>query len=244
MEGKKVGQNTKKQVVARGVKRSVSFSNPFNVREVIFYTTPAQLVYETSFDACADSMRSLSAVLPSVAKNTGEMMAVNGAVDHLTNSAMAEIRKEVARIKKIAEDNGIQIERLSYSNSMRYPAKLTCSKASVYLQMILELDELMCLVHSAWFAGFIADDAKASLERQWRRKISGVSAEVQAIAARAFRATIKSRDSDTAKPAAVASDEKESDTTVAPKPAKPKPAKKVPAAIEPAHQSVEVAAAI
>jgi hypothetical protein len=57
--------------------------------------------------------------------------------------------------------------------------------------MIRELDRLMELVHSTWLAGFIADDAKGALERQWRRKTLGVSAEITAILARAFSAAQK-----------------------------------------------------
>jgi hypothetical protein len=48
-------------------------------------------------------------------------------------------------------------------------------------------------VHSTWLAGFIADDAKGALERQWRRKTLGVSAEISAILARAFSAAQKLR---------------------------------------------------
>ena len=51
----------------------------------------------------------------------------------------------------------------------------------------------MELVHSTWLAGFIADDAKGALERQWRRKTLGVSAEISAILARAFSAAQKFR---------------------------------------------------
>ena len=57
--------------------------------------------------------------------------------------------------------------------------------------MIRELDRLMELVHSTWLAGFIADDARGALERQWRRKTLGVSAEISAILARAFSAAQK-----------------------------------------------------
>jgi len=67
-------------------------------------------------------------------------------------------------------------------------AKLTCHKAGQYLQIITELDELICLVHSAWFAGFIADDVKSSMERKWRRKAIGVAAEIKNITNRAFKA--------------------------------------------------------
>ena len=181
----------KKMKYAAPVRRTTTFSNPFMAREISLNTTPAQMVFEISYDDSALAMRSLSSVLPTLVKNGSEMMAVNGAVDHLLNNTMAEIRKEEARIQKIAEDNGISLDKLSYTHVVKHKATLTCGKAGQYLQMIVEMDALLCSVHSAWFAGFIQDDAKAALERQWRRKVTGVATEIKSITNRAFRAAEK-----------------------------------------------------
>lgn len=172
----------------QAVKRKVEFSNPYVLKAVTLSTTPAQLVFDTAFDECAVSMRNLSSVLPTLVKNPSEMMAVNGAVDHSINNALAELRKEAAQIRKIADDNGIEIGKLNYTNTTQVSAKLTCHKAGQYLQIITELDDLISLVHSAWFAGFIPDDAKSSMERKWRRKAIGVAAEIKNITNRAFKA--------------------------------------------------------
>lgn len=180
------------------VKRIAAFSNPFLEREVILHTTPAQMVFDAAFDECAISMRNLSSVLPTLIKSGSEMLAVNGAVDHQLNVTMADIRKEEARIQKIAENNGIQIDKLNYTNVVKHQARLTCGKAGQYLQLIVEMDKMLCTVHSAWFAGFIPDDAKASLERQWRRKVISVAAEIGNITNRAFRAAEKSKSDTTA----------------------------------------------
>lgn len=212
-------------------KRKVEFSNPFVLKSVSLNTTPAQLVYEAAFDECAVSMRNLSSVLPTLVKNQSDMMAVNGAVDNLINKLMEDLRKESARIKKIADDNGIDMGKLNYSNAMQLQAKLTCNKAGTYLQIISELDDLICLVHSAWFAGFISDDAKSGLERQWRRKAIGVAAEIKNITNRAFKAhnkkTAEPEDDDL-----LPGDTPESNTGAA-APAKPKRTKK--AAAQPAE---------
>lgn len=180
-----------KKAEKQTVKRKVDFSNPYVLKSVSLSTTPAQMVYETAFDECAGAMRSLSSVLPTIIKDESDMMAVSGAVEHLINRALADLRKESARIKKIAEDNGITMGKLHYTHVLPVQAKLTCNKAGQYLQIIIELDALICLVHSAWFAGFIADDAKSALERQWRRKSIGVAAEIKNITNRAFRAHTK-----------------------------------------------------
>ncbi len=172
-------------------KKSDEFSNPFLTQEVKIHSSPAQAVFENGFEKCDSALRSLSVVLPAVLKSDNEIMTVNGAVDHLINNAFVNLRNESARLKKIAEDNGIEIGRVNYTNITTYQAKITCNKSGQYLQMIRELDRLMELVHSTWLAGFIADDVKGALERQWRRKTLGVSAEITAILARAFSAAQK-----------------------------------------------------
>ncbi|RFC33902.1 MAG: hypothetical protein DID90_2727554935 [Candidatus Nitrotoga sp. LAW] len=180
-----------KAVKGASKKKSDEFSNPFLTQEVKIHSSPAQAVFENGYDKCDSALHSLSVVLPAVLKSDNEIMTVNGAVDHLINNAFANLRNESARLKKIAEDNGIEIGRVNYTNITTYQAKITCNKSGQYLQMIRELDRLMELVHSTWLAGFIADDAKGALERQWRRKTLGVSAEISAILARAFSAAQK-----------------------------------------------------
>ncbi|MFZ1546004.1 MAG: hypothetical protein WAT12_02745 [Candidatus Nitrotoga sp.] len=172
-------------------RKSDEFSNPFLTQEVKIHSSPAQAVFENGYEKCDSALHSLSVVLPAVLKNDSEIMAVNGAVDHLINNTFANLRNESARLKKISEDNGIVIGRVNYTNITTYQAKITCNKSGQYLQMIRELDRLMELVHSTWLAGFIADDAKGALERQWRRKTLGVSAEISAILARAFSSAQK-----------------------------------------------------
>lgn len=181
-------KTAEKKLDNQAAKRKIEFSNPFIRRTVSLNTTPAQLVFDTAFDDCAVALRNLSAVLPNIVKDQSEMMAVNGAVDHLINTALAELRKEVAQIKKIADDNGIEMGKLNYTNAVLVDANLTSPKIAQYLQLIIELDELICLVHSAWFAGFIQDAAKSSMERKWRRKAIGVAAQIKGITNRAFKA--------------------------------------------------------
>ncbi|MGZ8256489.1 MAG: hypothetical protein ACXWTX_01830 [Gallionella sp.] len=202
-------------------------------------TTPAQMVYGSTFDECAAALRNLSSVLPTLVKNQSEMMSVNGAVDHLINTLLADLRKESARIKKVAEDNGIEISKIHYTSVMEVQAKLTCNKAGQFLTVISELDDLICLVHSAWFAGFIADDAKSSLERQWRRKAVGAAAEIKNITNRAFRANQKNAEPDDAQlDAADKIDTKDAPTD------KPKRTKAKVAVAEAANPSTEAVEAV
>jgi hypothetical protein len=198
-------------------KKADEFSNPFLTQDVKIHSSPAQAVFENGYEKCDSALRSLSVVLPAVLKNDNEIMTVNGAVDHLINNAFANLRNESARLKKIAEDNGIEIGRVNYSNVTTYQAKITCNKSGQYLQMIRELDRLMELVHSTWLAGFIADDAKGALERQWRRKTLGVSAEFTAILARAFSAAQKLKHDAQAEPGQAATESPADEAAETPK---------------------------
>jgi hypothetical protein len=198
-------------------RKSDEFSNPFLTQEVKIHSSPAQAAFENGYEKCDSALHSLSVVLPAVLKSDNEIMTVNSAVDHLINNAFANLRNESARLKKIAEDNGIEIGRVNYSNVTTYQAKITCNKSGQYLQMIRELDRLMELVHSTWLAGFIADDVKGALERQWRRKTLGVSAEISAILARAFSAAQKLKHDAQAESDQAATDSSVDETVETPK---------------------------
>lgn len=230
-----------KKAGSPAAKRKIQFSNPFMLKTVFLNTTPAQVAFDTAFDECAISMRQLSTVLPAIIKNQSDMMAVNGAVDHRINNTLAELRKEIAQIKKIAEDNGIEMGMLKYTSVNQKSAKLTCNKAGQYLQVIMELDELICLVHSAWFAGFIADDVKSSMERKWRRKVISVAAEISSITNRAFKAhnkTAEISEQDQEAEDALGDDSVGTGEAEATTPEKPKRAKKAKAAAQPAEAVV------
>jgi hypothetical protein len=114
-------------------------------------------------------------------------------VEHILTKVFSDLRAEHARITKIADDNGLELEKLSYTRVVAYPAKITCNKAGQYLQLVRELDKLIETIHATWLVGFIADDAKAALERQWRRKVLSVVSEIEGITKRAFGAAQKSK---------------------------------------------------
>jgi|GEM_PF-1394966 len=184
----KVAENkVAKKAESQAANRKIKFSNPYDKKKVLLNTTPAQMAFYTAFDECAKALRNLSSVLPVIVKDQSDMMVVNGAVDHLINKAMADLRNEAAQIRKIADDNGIEMGRLSYTNAVNVDARLTCYRASQYLLLITEMDALICLIHSAWFAGFVTDDAKSRMERKWRRRVIGVAAEIRNIKNRAFK---------------------------------------------------------
>jgi len=109
----------------------------------------------------------------------------------------------------------------------------------------IELDDLICLVHSAWIAGFIADDAKSGLERQWRRKAVGVAAEIKNITNRAFRAHEKKAEPevDDALSDGALSGETFAESADAVVVEKPKRAKKTSIAVPPAVEPTDLAIA-
>lgn len=176
--------------------RSREFSNPFLVQEVRFNSSPAQSVFKVGYGDCDIALRGIGAALPVIIKNDNEIAVINGAVEHLINGAFAEIRTEAARIKKIAEDNGIELGKVNYTSALSFEVQITSSKSGQYLQMIRELDNLIGLLHAAWLAGFISDEQKAKMERLWRKKVLSVSTGIKGISTRAFRAAQNAKDSE------------------------------------------------
>jgi len=218
-------------------KRSpIVFSNPFFVQEITICSTPAQGVFADGFERCDTALRSLSVVLPVVLKNESEITSVNGAIEHILDGAFRELREEQARVLKIAEDNGIEIGKLGYTNVVSLPAKISCGKAGQFLQMIREFDKLIESIHATWLVGFIPDDVKAELERKWRKKVMGVVFEIETINKRAFEAAQRNK----VAPVVVDADSKSPDVA---EPVKDKPRKKskaVASSVETIPQPVPV----
>lgn len=169
-------------------KRQDPVSNPYVNQELNLNSSQAQVAFENGFMECDAALHSLSVVLPAVSRNADDVRVVLGAVEHSINEAFADIRREAERIKKIAEDNGIKIGAISYTHTKTYEARVTCNKSGQYLQIIRELDGLMGLTHAIWLAGFVDDNFRSEVERQWRRKTLRVSAEIKQISDRAFKA--------------------------------------------------------
>lgn len=164
----------------------IPYSQPTLARAVTLNTVPAQIAYEGKFYLFASRARSVAEYVPIAVRHKEDVAFVNGLVDKMVGGVQDGIRLETARIKKIAEDNGIGVERLTYSNPINYSAEITSGRAGVYLQAIRELDELICLVHAAWFAGFVSGDEKAALEEKWRLQLERVAHTTKDIAERAF----------------------------------------------------------
>ena len=225
----------------------VPYSLPTLTRAVTLKTVPAQMAYEEVFNMFSSRSQSLFALVPIAVQHKEDVAFVNGLVDKMVGGVRDEIRVEIARIKKIAEDNGIGIERLNYSNPMVYSATITGGKAGVYLQAILELDELICLVHAAWFACFVSSDEKVALEKKWRDKLETVARKTREISDRAFipaliaafRAEYNRQAGEAANPSAAKSGEGASEDA-----AKQKRGKKATVAAAAAHQPVEGVAAL
>lgn len=161
-------------------------SHPYITKEVLLSTTPAQSIFQNAFNDCAGWLGTLTLLLPIAVINEADKKFVNAVLDRQINGGIAAIRAEVARIKAIAEDNGVAVEAIGYSNALLQPAKITCGKAGQFLQLISEFDKLVSNIHWAWFAGFISDGEKAALELDWRKKILRISREIQSISSMTF----------------------------------------------------------
>jgi len=177
-----------RRVAAKRRTNSAEFSNPFLVQQIRLNSTPAQSLLVSNYEGCDYALRGISVVLPVILNDESEIMKVNGAVDHVINVAMANIREEAARITKVAEDNGMELSSVSYTNTSLIAVNITSAKSGRYLQLIREFDSLIGLLHAAWLSGFMGDEQKAKNEREWRKVVASAGSEIEKISARAFAA--------------------------------------------------------
>lgn len=87
-----------------------SNSHPYIVQEIPLQSFHAQQTFRRGFDVYTQSIYSLSVVLRAIA-DENQVREMEGLIDDKLNKAQDDIRSEIAHLEKVAESNGITLEK-------------------------------------------------------------------------------------------------------------------------------------
>jgi len=154
-----------------------SSSRPYVVQRFPLQSFHAQQVFRRGFDIYTRSIYSLSVISRT---NTDEekIKALEGLIDEKLNNSDADLRKEIAQLTKIAEDNGIAIGTVEYSNLETVEAKISSHRAARYVSLIKEYDSLITGLDALWLSGMIPDRDYSQKIYEWKRRILRISNHV------------------------------------------------------------------
>ncbi|MEW6695543.1 MULTISPECIES: AcaB family transcriptional regulator [Tepidimonas] len=165
-------------------------SLPYFIQKVRLQSFHAQQVFERGFETCANAIFSLSVVLRIVGTEE-QAREVEGIIDERMNKAFEDIRAEIARLEKVAENNGIEFAGIEYSNPKDIEAKITSPRAVRYVGIVREFDALVSKLDALWLSGVIPDSTYSASIYEWKRRLLRLAGSVRSIANRAMIAARK-----------------------------------------------------
>lgn len=161
-------------------------SRPFLTQKALLNSLHAQQVFERGYEMCANALFSLSVVLRFIGTEE-QAQEVDAMVDTLIDQALDGIQKESARLKEIAESNGIETT-IGYTSAKTVDVQITSPRSIKYLAIIREFDGMMANMDALWLSCVITDTQYARGVYEWKRRILRLAGQVRQIATRAVLA--------------------------------------------------------
>ena len=161
-------------------------SRPFLTQKALLNSLHAQQIFERGYEMCANALFSLSVVLRFIGTEE-QAQEVDAMVDNLINQALEGIQKESARLKEIAESNGIETT-IGYTSAKTVDVQITSPRSIKFLAIIREFDGMMANMDALWLSCVITDTQYARGVYEWKRRILRLAGQVRQIATRAVLA--------------------------------------------------------
>ena len=130
----------------------------------------AQRVMSRSFEKLRQSLFSLSVILPILSEDEGEIETIDQFITDQFEIVENELTQTKGQLKKVLEDNGIE-ELAGYSQPEEYELVLDTPKATTFLKLVTELDELMLYIDTAWLLGEFDDKQKKNATFMWQQRL-------------------------------------------------------------------------
>lgn len=161
-------------------------SRPFLTQMALLNSLHAQQIFERGYEMCANALFSLSVVLRFIGTEE-QAQEVDAMVDALIDQALDGIQKESARLKEIAESNGIETT-IGYTSAKTVDVQITSPRSIKYLAIIREFDGMMANMDALWLSCVITDTQYARGVYEWKRRILRLAGQIRQIATRAVLA--------------------------------------------------------
>ncbi len=155
-------------------------SRPYVVQQIPLQSFHAQQVFRRGFEIYSRSIYSLSVVLRATTDEEKVRM-MEEVIDEKLNNSNEDLRKEIEQLRKVAEDNGITLGKVDYSNPGTVEAKISSHRAARYVNLIREYDSLIASLDALWLSGMIPDRDYSQKIYEWKRRILRIATHVTGV---------------------------------------------------------------
>jgi len=152
-------------------------SRPESTAKIELHTIQAQRVFDRNFSIINAHLYQIL-VMPMVYQQEDVAETALKEVQGKLGKIAEDMKGEIERIEKLKSDNGITLP-INYSNPKVLEATITTPSAFTFLQMVIELDNLIKGLDMLWMGGVIDDKQKSEAAYQWQRRLIKFAGQIR-----------------------------------------------------------------
>lgn len=153
-------------------------SRPVLKTSIVLRTRHGQKTYTRAYQILASAVYAMSLKMRAFATEQ-QASQVEEAVDTIINESHADLTQEIARMRQMCVENDLQPDAIEYTDPRKYETELSSNRASRYLDMIRDLDELCVIMDALGIGGVLSDSQHSTGEYQWQRRVHKISSKVR-----------------------------------------------------------------
>lgn len=155
-------------------------SRPYTTQKILLQSFHAQQVFKRGFSVFTKSIYSLSVILRSIAE-AEDLNKVIETIDEKIQSTSDDLETEIKRFNKLAEDNGITLGKIDYSNPSVVEAKISSHRSAQFVNIIRKYDDFISHLDALWLSGIIPDLEYSNSIYEWKRRILRIASHTNGV---------------------------------------------------------------
>jgi len=169
-----------------------TISQPYITREITLHSDHAQRAFRRVYKSVSDSFYLMGIVFRIIGSKE-EVEGVESLVTELLNDTKNDLQNEMARLNKLCDDNGIDVN-LNFTETATMSARITSPRGAEFLAMIEEADRVIIAMSTLWLSAIFDDRQYSAMSYMWQRRLVKLAGRIRNITATAIRKAKSSPD--------------------------------------------------
>jgi hypothetical protein len=185
----------------RTLRNRANQSFPILIKSVTLKSHHAQDILERTGKQWSEAMITLSETMRNF-KPEDQCVEVDAAVDRLLDESFGHIRTNIARLDKLAEAQGLEVDEMEtqYSKPSSYKLQVLSPREFRFHTLLQELDKMCDLIDKMWYFTLVTDRNRSQIPYEAKRQIIRMVNRVRTLVYRAQASSQRAGAPDAADP--------------------------------------------
>lgn len=185
----------------RTLRNRANQSFPILIKSVTLKSHHAQDILERTGKQWSEAMITLSETMRNF-KPEDQCVEVDAAVDRLLDESFGHIKTNIARLDKLAEAQGLEVDDMEtqYSKPASYKLQVLSPREFRFHNLLQELDKMCDLIDKMWYFTLVTDRNRSQIPYEAKRQIIRMVNRVRTLVYRAQASSQRAGAPDAADP--------------------------------------------